>query len=49
MRCEMCGADAEDLEEVHRVYLLPEPQRLEETESWCVSCRSQYPHEPAGG
>jgi hypothetical protein len=43
----MCGSDADDLEPVHRVYLMPEPERLEEVEQWCFSCRSQYPHEAA--
>ncbi|MCU4187122.1 hypothetical protein K6U06_22360 [Acidiferrimicrobium sp. IK] len=47
MRCDMCGGDAEDLEDVNRVYLLPEPQQLDDVERWCFSCRSQYPHEPA--
>jgi hypothetical protein len=47
--CESCGRPDGDLVEVHRVYLIPEPATVvEDTERWCVSCRSQYPHEPAG-
>lgn len=44
----MCGRDDDELEEVHRVYLLPEPQRLDDVEWWCASCRTQYPHEEVG-
>jgi hypothetical protein len=43
----MCGSDVDtgDLDEVHRLYLVPETRRVEEPEQWCVSCRSQYPNE----
>ncbi|HET9070302.1 MAG TPA: hypothetical protein VFN60_00190 [Acidimicrobiales bacterium] len=50
--CANCGAPAGDLAPVHRVYLLPERVRVDEVERWCLSCRTQYPHEvvdrPAG-
>jgi hypothetical protein len=49
--CENCTRDDEDLLAVHRVYVVPETWDtegsetvVEETERWCVSCRSQYPH-----
>ena len=51
--CENCAFPDEDLTLVRRVYLTPETwdrqasaQVVDETELWCVSCRSQYPHEP---
>jgi hypothetical protein len=50
--CESCGAAADDLAEVHRVYVTPaawdteqEVDVLDEVERWCFPCRSQYPHE----
>jgi hypothetical protein len=46
--CSNCGRDDDDLSAVHRLYLLPEPSRLDEVEWWCVSCCTQYPHEEAG-
>jgi hypothetical protein len=46
--CENCGRlSADGLAVVHRMYLIPEEIRVEETERWCVSCRTQYPHEDA--
>ncbi len=51
--CENCAFPDEELVLVRRVYVTPEAwdrpasaQVMEETELWCVSCRSQYPHEP---
>ena len=44
--CENCARDDADLVAVHRVYLDPD-QTLEETEWWCFTCRSMYPHEVA--
>ena len=57
--CDSCGAPADDLAQVHRVYVTPgawdlgadEPapdtvQVLDEVETWCFPCRSQYPHQP---
>jgi hypothetical protein len=50
--CENCAFPDEELALVRRVYVTPEKwdspgsrQVVEETELWCVSCRSQYPHE----
>ena len=52
--CENCGGEDDELMPVHRVYVVPESWEtpgssttLDETELWCFSCRSQYPHEPA--
>jgi hypothetical protein len=57
--CHSCGATADDLARVRRVYVTPgawdlgadEPaadtvQVVDEVESWCFPCRSQYPHQP---
>jgi hypothetical protein len=53
--CDSCGRDADEVLAVHRLYVTPGSwdtpagvRRLEEVERWCVSCASQYPHEPAG-
>jgi hypothetical protein len=46
--CGNCGRDDDDLAAVQRVYLLPEPSVLDDVEWWCLSCRTQYPHEDAG-
>jgi hypothetical protein len=53
MSCESCGADSDDLTPVHRKYVTPAGEGhatvtrvLDEVERWCVSCRTQYPHEP---
>jgi hypothetical protein len=50
--CENCAFPDEELVLVRRIYLTPETwersashQVGEEAELWCVSCRSQYPHE----
>jgi len=50
--CENCAFPDEELALVRRVYVTPETwdtkgsrEVVEETELWCVSCRSQYPHE----
>ena len=50
--CENCAYPDEELALVRRIYVTPEAwdrpasqQVVEETELWCVSCRSQYPHE----
>ena len=45
--CASCGREDDDLAAVHRVYLYPEASTLAEVEWWCVSCRTQYPHEDA--
>ena len=54
--CESCGVAADDLAEVHRVYVIPaawdteeKVEVSEELERWCFPCRSQYPHQPLGG
>jgi hypothetical protein len=51
--CESCGAAADDLAAVHRVYVTPAAwdteeriDVLDEVERWCFPCRSQYPHQP---
>jgi hypothetical protein len=51
--CESCGAPADDLAAVHRVYVTPaawdtdeKVEVLDEVERWCFPCRSQYPHQP---
>jgi hypothetical protein len=46
--CGNCGSTGEQLAPVHRVYLIPEHSRLDDIEFWCVSCRTQYPHEEPG-
>ncbi len=50
--CENCAFPDEELALVRRVYVTPETwdrpashQVVDEPELWCVSCRSQYPHE----
>jgi hypothetical protein len=52
--CENCGMPDEELLLVHRVYVIPErwdqpgeEKVLPDAELWCVSCCSQYPHNPA--
>jgi hypothetical protein len=51
--CESCGAPADDLAPVHRVYVTPEAwdteekvEVVDEVERWCFPCRSSYPHQP---
>ena len=50
--CENCAREDDDLVVVHRLYVVPESwdtagsvTRVDETEAWCFSCRSMYPHE----
>ncbi len=50
--CENCAREDDDLATVHRLYVSPgswdQPAattRVEQTELWCFSCRSMYPHE----
>jgi hypothetical protein len=50
--CESCGIPDDELVLVRRVYLDPdrpgEVERIEAAaELWCLSCASQYPHQPA--
>jgi len=52
--CENCAFPDEELILVRRVYVTPESWDtpasttvVDEPELWCVSCCSQYPHEPA--
>jgi hypothetical protein len=55
--CENCAMPDEELVLVRRVYVTPETwdnpeveiQEVDETELWCVSCMSQYPHVLADG
>jgi hypothetical protein len=54
--CENCAREDDDLVLVRRLYVVPESwdtpgstTRVEETELWCFSCRSQYPHETVDG
>ena len=54
--CDSCGASADDLAAVHRVYVTPAAwdteervDVLDEVERWCFPCRSQYPHQPLDG
>ena len=54
--CDSCGQPAQDLVEVRRAYLTPGGggelvlgEVAEDVERWCGSCRSHYPHVPAGG
>lgn len=50
--CDNCARAADDLASVRRVYVVPEAwdtagsqTTLDDVERWCMSCRSQYPHE----
>ena len=52
--CENCARADRDLVLVRRVYVVPEAwdtpgssTTMAETELWCFSCRSIYPHEVA--
>ncbi len=52
--CESCGNPDDEMVLVQRVYADPNrpevPERVEDTaELWCLSCASQYPHQPADG
>lgn len=51
--CDSCGASADDLAPVRRVYVTPATWDTEEkvdvvagVERWCFPCRSSYPHQP---
>ena len=51
-RCDNCDRDDDELIVVHRLYVVPESwdtagsvTKVDETERWCFSCRSMYPHE----
>ena len=49
--CENCGTPDDELALVRRVYMDPahpgQVDRVEDaTELWCLSCTSQYPHQP---
>lgn len=51
--CENCGVPDDELLLVRRVYVVPaswdrpgSETVVEEPELWCVSCCSQYPHDP---
>ena len=55
--CESCGSPEPPgaLVALHRVYLMTDgdgrvvgERVLDEVEQWCLSCRSLYPHRPAG-
>jgi hypothetical protein len=50
--CENCAHEDDELVLVRRVYVVPATWDAEgsetvvaEPELWCVSCRSQYPHD----
>jgi hypothetical protein len=52
--CDNCGRDDSEVASVKRMYVVPETwdqqgssKTLDEVESWCYSCRTQYPHEDA--
>ncbi len=50
--CENCGSPDADLATVRRVYLefddgqVTGSTTVEETERWCLACRTTYPNEP---
>ena len=53
--CDNCARDDDELVRVRRVYVTPASWDTEgseivvdETEWWCFSCRSQYPHRVDG-
>jgi hypothetical protein len=53
--CENCAFVDDELVLVRRVYVTPESwdkaasyQVVDPPELWCISCMSQYPHEPVG-
>ncbi len=54
-RCDSCGREGEELQEVHRVYVTPPAwdtvgrvDVVPETERWCFVCLSHYPHQLPG-
>lgn len=51
--CDSCGRDDEPVARVHRVYVTPERwdqegkvEVVDEVETWCLVCRTHYPHQP---
>jgi hypothetical protein len=53
LACENCASVERELVRVRRVYVVPETwdqpasyKVVDDAEMWCVSCVSQYPHEP---
>ena len=51
--CDSCGRDTDDLEPVHRVYVVPESWDTPGSvtvepgvERWCYPCRTHYPYQP---
>ena len=56
MTCESCGAEEDDLVDVHRKYVTAAAWDQEQTERilpdverWCFACLTHYPHVPVGG
>jgi hypothetical protein len=54
--CQNCAREDDELVEVRRIYVVPESwdqpgsvTPTDDIELWCFSCRTQYPHEDAGG
>lgn len=54
--CDSCGRPDDDLGQVRRVYLetddrgrMTRSRVMAELERWCLSCRAQYPNQPAEG
>ncbi|HXQ59754.1 MAG TPA: hypothetical protein VN799_06635 [Acidimicrobiales bacterium] len=50
--CDNCGGPGDDRHEVRRIYLTLDAdgrvagsETMEATESWCLTCRTLYPHE----
>jgi hypothetical protein len=51
--CHSCGRTGEAVDQVRRVYVTPEQwdqegkvEVVDEVETWCLVCRSHYPHQP---
>ncbi len=56
MTCESCGAEEDDLVDVHRKYVTAatwDQERTErilpDVERWCFACLTHYPHVPVEG
>ena len=54
--CDSCGRSGEPVGQVRRVYVTPEQwdqagkvEVVDEIETWCLVCRSHYPHQPVDG
>jgi len=54
--CDSCGRSDEPVDRVRRVYVTPEQwdqagkvEVVDEIETWCLVCRSHYPHQPVEG